>query len=210
MDEAGFIPSSSESFPLRNITLGVLIVTGGALAALPFRRLQIDSDASMGPREATGPTQSALDLPSLGSLAASDIERTPDEVPLPDTLPVWRSDARARTTNRRMDAPLSFDDLMVPITDPEPIRRRFSATTSETDRRVVLEMPPLDALPPTMQVELNRKIAASPMLPERPGSDSHTPTVSGSLASTPWQAPSGDRLPTPTDPPNDRHWIRQP
>ena len=48
------------SLPLRTLTLGVLIVSGGTLASLPFRRYQAIPDASSGPVQATGPTQSEL------------------------------------------------------------------------------------------------------------------------------------------------------
>ncbi len=157
---------------------------------------------------------SALDMPPPGSMAAS----SEVDLPLPHSLPIWHRGVPPKLAPRQIDVPLSFDDLMVPIDQPDPIRQKFSATSENNrdhnDRQRVasLEMPPIDDLAPEARAELQRKLDfASAEKYERITPKSSSGAVHGSLASSaPWLASPPDRLPSPTTPAEDRHWIRQP
>jgi hypothetical protein len=142
---------------LRNLTLGVLIVTGGTLAALPFRRSPAIPDASThfteSPTQATGTLDSALD--STAKLAAefasphttpvhvagsrgSQLSRSSakhlsgQEIPGFNEFIREQSPAEASDyvmTDRRASAikPLTYEDLMAPIARPESIKDRYQA-----------------------------------------------------------------------------------
>ncbi|MGB7323341.1 MAG: hypothetical protein WBD31_00615 [Rubripirellula sp.] len=198
---------------MRNLTLGVLIVTGGALAAIPFRRHNSMSDDTLPPGTATGPSISALDFPPPDSIAST----LDSDLPLPGSLPIWHRGGLPKLPPRQVDVPLSFDDLMVPIDQPKPIRQRFAATSEnhrekrDQERITSLEMPPLNAIAPAMQEELQRRLDfATPEKFQDIAPKPTTRTAHGSLASAPWLASPPDRLPKPTAPADDRHWIRQP
>ncbi|QDT06210.1 hypothetical protein K227x_46180 [Rubripirellula lacrimiformis] len=186
---------------MRNLTLGVLIVTGGTLAALPFRRPSVDPAPSTEWGDATGPTESALDASLRSDIAASgsgDIE-----LPLPGSLPVWGREPRPKPAPRRVDVPLSFDDLMVPIDQPDPIRQRFAATAEvraadlERQRVAAIEMPSLDAVAPAMQDELRRRLTQQSVQPQ--SASPFTPiSPSTPFPATSYQASSHPAMPHPT------------
>ncbi|TWU59854.1 hypothetical protein Poly51_01270 [Rubripirellula tenax] len=199
---------------MRNITLGVLIVAGGTLAALPFRRYQAISDDRQRPGAASGPTESSLDLALPEQVAQGDSGL---HLPLPQSLPVWPRTERPEPLPREVNVPLSFDDLLVPIDQPNPIRQRFAATTDvhrDDERRlnaIALEMPPASEIAPEVQEELRRRLDfATPKKFENIAPKSVAGAAQGSLASAPWTASPPDRLPKPSPTTDARHWIRQP
>ena len=223
--------------PLRTLTLGVLIVSGGTLAALPFRRYQAIPDASAVPTQVTGPAQSALDGPVPGRRSDAVVRESPDAADLNDAVlashvPSWQPPTTPRP--RQLDVPLTYDDLAVPIDQPKPIQDRFNATAAvrqiqvERERVASLEMPPMESLVASQQEELQRVIAS--METSQPRQPAHTPgTAGGALASTSLRpgrlggspatatpqmgTASGqglEPLPEVMPPQRQRHWIRQP
>ncbi len=222
MDEAGLIHSSSRVLPLRNLTLGVLLVAGGTLAALPFRHVGSVPDASGRPPQATGPTLTELQLRAgAPELAQSIAPPSGFDPVLAEALPTWRPPRDRSRSDRHFDAPLSFDDLMAPIATPEPIRRRYDATVPVSQADAVAKADRQNAFAAAQPFD-PITTQPSPMTPPRFEQFSDQvvaakPPVAGSLASTmsssPSQTfaqPSTDRLPKPTIAPDDRHWIRQP
>ena len=114
----------------------MLIVCGGTLAALPFRRYQPSDSPLIDPFKLTGPEQSVL-LPldfETTSLRA-DVLRLDDRDPnpgfsqMPDAprdpaLEQLRSMPR-RLVRQSLEIPLTFEDLSQPIDDPGPVRDRW-------------------------------------------------------------------------------------
>ena len=121
---------------MRTLPLGVLIVCGGTLAALPFRRYQPLDSPLIDPFKLTGPEQSVL-LPldfETTSLRA-DVLRLDDrdqhpgfsqvpDVPKDPALEQLRSMPR-RLVRQSLEIPLTFEDLSQPIDDPGPVRDRW-------------------------------------------------------------------------------------
>ncbi len=237
MDEAGGTPRPSSirsakaifrSFqlrarPLRNLSLGVLIVCGGTLAALPFRRYQSIPDASNSPTQVTGPAHSVLKASELApetnaeqlpSLAEMDRLISPHDA-------FYRSASPPPRRRQHVDIPLTYDDLAVPLDQPKPIRERFNATTTvrkqqlQEDRIAELVMPPMESLPIADQQELSR-VADTFVQPGTSGRGQ----ASGRFASTPSASNSPfradekvsvlDTTPTAQAETRQRHWIRQP
>ncbi|MGI9475027.1 MAG: hypothetical protein ACR2NZ_26075 [Rubripirellula sp.] len=220
---------------MRTLTLGVLIVSGGTLAALPFRRYQAIPDASAVPTQVTGPAQSALDSPPVGRRSNAVVHETPDEhdlrgAVLANHIPVWQQSSVPTPSQRQLDIPLTYDDLAVPIAQPKPIQDRFNATAAvrqkqvERERVASLEMPAMETLVASQQQELQRVIDSVAV---------NSPAAGGSLASTnlgssPFAASNGasstasrgpmaaqsaqrlDPLPATIPEQRQRHWIRQP
>jgi hypothetical protein len=156
---------------LRTLTLGVLIVSGGTLAALPFRKYQAIPDASSAPAQVTGPTQSALDSADSSQLVTNP---WPADQPSSDAsleainagalasnLPPWHPLATSQAP-RSVDIPLTYDDLAMPIDPPPPIAQRFNATVPirqqqlEQQRVSALVMPAMQQLAATQQLEPQR------------------------------------------------------
>ena len=146
---ANFAHSSSGPVPLRTLTLGVLIVSGGTLAALPFRRYQAIPDASNSPVHVTGPTNSALRMGQVdalthdtfhppqitdallpGSILAS--HSTADETTPPEAHAQPPADQASTlpSRKRRPDVPLTYEDLVLNIEIPEVVQDRFNATAA--------------------------------------------------------------------------------
>lgn len=188
---------------MRNLTLGAIIIAGGTLAALPFRNIAVVPDASGQPAQATGPTLSELQLkagtPELANAIAPPSGFDPV---LAEALPTWQPPRESYRERSQFSAPLSFDDLMAPITPPEPIRRRFGATVPVATADAIRNNAIATTDPPAM-VAIEPARMTPPRFEEVVAAK---PPVTGSLAST----PSSDRLPKPTIAPDDRHWIRQP
>lgn len=212
---------------MRTLTLGVLIVSGGTLAALPFRRYQVIQDASAVPTQVTGPSQSALrsnppedsgsEIQQLPSIA--EVETLMDLSPeAPSFGNVGRPAPR-----RHVDIPLTFDDLAVPIDQPKPVQDRFNATAAVQQRQPAdsingLVMPSIESLPPMQQQEFQRVREAT-----LPASKQTGATAAGRLASTPSSSGaslldstphfSNPNLSNSTASPQEdreRFWIRQP
>jgi hypothetical protein len=203
------------ALPLRTLTLGVLIVSGGTLAALPFRRYQAIDDASSAPIQVTGPSHSALDSPQLESVeAGSPVDATSDQGLTDSGLLVAASHPWAEPViprePRRIDIPLTYEDLAQPIDQPAAIQRRFSATArareKQLERKRVTElvMPAMESLAVSEQQQLERAMAASDV-------PSTTSRATGTLASSKSSSdPTLAPLPEVTPAERQRHWIRQP
>lgn len=198
---------------MRNLTLGAIIVAGGTLAALPFRNVGQVPDASAHPAQATGPTLSELQLKAGAPALAHSIAPPSGFDPvLAEALPTWQPPRDSFRDRSQFRAPLSFDDLMSPITPPEPIRRRFDATVpvasadtirNNTIRNNAIRNNAIATTNPPAMAAIEPARMTPPRFEE---SVAAKPPVAGSLAST----PTSDRLPKPTITPDDRHWIRQP
>ena len=144
-----FAHSSSGPVPLRTLTLGVLIVSGGTLAALPFRRYHAIPDRSTTPVQATGPTNSALQIGATGPVCdAIFAPPQTSEAILPGSIIAKRSeDPGVRETQQQPPSspgrttsftktepshggPLTYEDLVLPIEMPDIIQQRFNATAA--------------------------------------------------------------------------------
>ena len=130
------------AFPLRTLSLGVLIVCGGTLAALPFRRYHSIQDASAEPSQVTGPSQTELQSTQFDPSRASNAERFPSLVQsqfedrfagYADSYAVASSPATKR--QRQLDIPLTYEDLATPIDPPAAIEQRFSATVGVREKQ---------------------------------------------------------------------------
>jgi len=207
-----------EPTTLRTVTLGTMLVCGGILAALPFRRYQTIPDASSAPAHLTGPTESLLQ-PS---------ESAPQHVnSFRDACPIDLAESPASTYygvghaavangerfRRRAGMPLTYEDLEIPIALPAPIAERFNATSpiraidAEQDRAldkrmVEIVMPSADALAASQVAAIEK--AASQFADQQPDQK----RVSGALASA--REGSIDPLPKSDSAGRQRHWIRQP
>lgn len=151
-DEAGLLHHPADESPIvRNLTIGALIIIGGTVAALPFRRASV----------ATGPENNES---VLATGPSSDLTTTGDSVPFeqlwvasesnygvpsrsaagsptslasqvrsadaPQGIP---SNAVARP-RRDLRVPLSYDDLAVPLNTPHFTDGRFDALATHQDR----------------------------------------------------------------------------
>jgi hypothetical protein len=164
---------------------------------------------------AENPGNAAASVPSL-----RDIDRYREITAYPavtDYSP--NSDLPAR---RRVDIPLTYEDLAVPIDQPKPIVERFSATASvrqqqlDAEKIAGLVMPPLETLPIEQQHELMR--SAQQITGSNPSSAN---SASGRLASVSSLSSlnseeTGARPTKPSDAKamaesgRERFWIRQP
>ena len=154
---------------MRTLTLGVLIVSGGTLAALPFRRYQAIPDSSITPVHATGPTDSALKMGTINPISGTvftppqmadamipgSILAPHSEAPLPGSAEdphlnsLNRISQRAKT-ERSPDAPLTYEDLVLPIQMPDILQERFNATAAV--KSIQMEKERLaDTPPPRME-----------------------------------------------------------
>lgn len=131
---------------MRTLQLGVLIVCGGTLAALPFRRYQVLKQASTDPFEVTGPEQS--DLLAFGfetsNLRADVVRADPaatdaDRGFVHSVEKPWVSSGGDYSTvprtgiRKSLDIPLTFEDLAAPIERPGAIQDRFVTATPEDE-----------------------------------------------------------------------------
>jgi hypothetical protein len=129
------------------LTLGVLIVTGGTLAALPFRRSPAIPDASLQTRpdavHATGPLESALEIvpgqvaamhpdrPTVHSVLHQEIPGLNEFMGEPERLQDLVAAAPRGPNNAAR--PLTYEDLMAPIVRPQSVQDRFQAIASVRD-----------------------------------------------------------------------------
>jgi hypothetical protein len=225
---------------LRTLTLGVLIVSAGTLAALPFRRFQAIPDASVAPTHVTGPNRSVLDLPSTDpstsatgdvpptSLAAADSAGEP-LANLPATslwpasdgpvsrrsIPPQAAPQFAAAMASAASAPLTYEDLAMPIDLPDLMRQRYSATAParrhqlERERVAALVMPDLETLALSQQEELER-VARAAAKTLSADDRSGGPAATATLASTATRESQPESLPSTPPVERVRHWIRQP
>lgn len=205
---------------LRTLTLGVLIVTGGTLAALPFRRYQAIPDASSAPAQVTGPMQSVLQSNAAVDIAA---DRSQQQSAFDSasygygrSTGAYDSIAHRRAvtqiTRQRADIPLSYQDLEIPIDQPDPIKQRFNAAAPiraeqlARERAAGLLMPAMETLAASQVDQI--EIAANQFV----DASIDNAKVTGSLASARdadvEQLPQGKGSQQDAD--RERHWIRQP
>jgi hypothetical protein len=255
---------------LRTLTLGVLIVTGGTLASLPFRRYQSIPDASARPAQATGPTQSELREANFEKLemlladsnepldAGDDVNRSADRRRLamlpaasrfsaptsasagmqsfpstsagPGSGRFGPGDPRVAARGGSTSIPLTYEDLAVPIEQPQMIQEKFNATTqvrqqeSDTAQSAGLVMPRLESLALAEQEKIQSfvTVVETPSHPRRLGDSANA--VEHMASSKPAPQPTAatqfasSSLPAADAPPlvesgasvTQRHWIRQP
>ncbi|MGI9445623.1 MAG: hypothetical protein ACR2N1_24320 [Rubripirellula sp.] len=134
---------------MRTLTLGVLIVSGGTLAALPFRRYHAIPDSSTTPVHATGPTNSALQMSTTGSVfGAAFAPPQMAEAILPGSILATHSENTGVSgtqqgnsnssdhipsltkTSSASGGPLTYEDLVLPIEMPDIVQQRFNATAA--------------------------------------------------------------------------------
>lgn len=148
---------------MRTLTLGVLIVAGGTLAALPFRRYQAIPDASSDPIHVTGPTQSELTSNQFHQLADASPQQQREMTlhkiqadvlaaseNLAPNLPRWEAPP-PEPPKLAIEIPLTFEDLATPIDMPPPLQRRFNATTAARAAQVEEENRVAGILMPKME-----------------------------------------------------------
>lgn len=143
-----FAHSSSGPVPLRTLTLGVLIVSGGTLAALPFRRYQATPDSSTTPVHVTGPTHSALQMGATSPV--SDASFAPPQMAeaiLPGSILATHAETPGVREEQQHSSspdcitslanaqpshggPLTYEDLVLPIEMPDIVQQRFNATAA--------------------------------------------------------------------------------
>jgi len=217
-----FAHSSSGPVPLRTLTLGVLIVSGGTLAALPFRRYQAIPDSSTNPVHVTGPTNSALQMGPPDAIT-QDAFRHPqasDAMP-PGSILATHSpaieaarqqprpqDGILASRQRRSDVPLTYEDLMLPIEMPEVVQERFNATAAvksiqmDKERLANKELPRME------------KMVATQAQPPAAATDSmfasRTPSVAEQRVMQPGAASADAVLPTLAQPTLAKPTLAQP
>jgi len=217
-----FAHSSSGPVPLRTLTLGVLIVSGGTLAALPFRRYQAIPDSSTNPVHVTGPTNSALQMGPPDAIT-QDAFRHPqasDAMP-PGSILATHSpaieaarqqprpqDGILASRQRRSDVPLTYEDLMLPIEMPEVVQERFNATAAvksiqmDKERLANKELPRME------------KMVATQAQPPAAATDSmfasRTPSVAEQRVMQPGAASADAVLPTLAQPTRAQPTLAQP
>jgi hypothetical protein len=104
--------------------LGVLIVTAGTVAALPFRRYRAIRN-ELPPTAATGPTVS-----NLGGLRLDPIaERPASQADFPALAMPSSQWGDEPLKDREIQMPLTYDDLAVPLELPPKFGESFSATS---------------------------------------------------------------------------------
>ncbi|GAA5505029.1 hypothetical protein [Novipirellula caenicola] len=166
---------------MRNLTLGVLIVSGGTLAALPFRRapeivapdtidqmpgslLNTQTSVAAGQNRLSPEAARSYGSPVPPSLRTDLTEDLVLETTTIDAMDTqsfdsfsWNKPSVTESwASRRHQAykPLTYEDLAVPISRPDVINDRFSATASAVQQaqqqsrdadKVVANMQPMQA-----------------------------------------------------------------
>ncbi len=125
-DDRLSFPIQPSSHRLRNLTLGVLIVSGGTLAALPFRRVPNQRGPHDASVRATGPTFTPLDTSSV----EVNFDR-PAQVPAtvigsrPWQMPVVTEPMHGE---RFIQMPDTYSEDMTPLPRPQIVAERYSAS----------------------------------------------------------------------------------
>lgn len=169
---------------MRTLTLGVIIATGGTLAALPFRKAENEAPTAIEPTHSTGPIGSVLDPipvrvvqapssttrwpPSPTSLAATPVSSILREAPSIDSFTRQRGTGSQQSfteADSRVAKPLTFEDLMKPIELPAQIKQKYDAVAGfqkdlqeakkEADR--AMEMPSMSELRPDLREQLESR-----------------------------------------------------
>jgi hypothetical protein len=213
---------------VRRFTLGILILGGGSLLALPFRRA-VDPQ-SLAPDSASNrPSGEAFDDHSLQML----VQEVTEEVEVPVVYQPETDYRPAPSLSEGIRAPLTYDDLAVPL-DPDPLYQdRFNASQSVVAERLRSGQSSggvdqrIDTLrekfagkefvmtaTPNSKTAGSRRVDPSARLTGTGRSGGGTqPANSAADAAKSVLSP----LPPPTateggreEPPRRRHWIRQP
>ncbi len=200
---------------MRILTLGVLIVTAGTVAALPFRRYRAIQN-ELPPTAATGPTVSSLggfQLDPIGDRPASNADFPALAMPSTGQL------ADAPAANRQIQMPLTYDDLAVPLELPPRFGESFSATALAQQQpdspalhdRSARRMRPLSLVDSDAVGQADAR--GQSLLPNsgqgQVGNEkSKASNAISKLISSPIVEPLPEPLPAST--PKQRHWIRQP
>ena len=194
---------------MRNLTLGLMIVAGGTIAALPFRRTQTGDNPL---REETAADSYPVEVPAFPVPVGMSVDPREPQAEWIEKLALPDRDQTARfPVQRELSSALSYDDLAVPITRPQTIEKRFSATVKSSAPKVDRENKLVDALagnePPAGNWE-------APTSKDTPPTEEHTPMTvpskTTSLASTPIGEPEFRQLPKQNASSRERFWIRQP
>jgi hypothetical protein len=233
------LPSFHESNELRTSTLAALVIAGGTIAALPFRRFSSNSGET---EPATGPTSSILGEAESSLLRSVVHDRHQSQISAAPSagqaieMPPWDSATPDIEPQRRVALPLTFDDLMLPIDRPRPIAEQFEAVVdrsaastamkrSEPDRPVTDRFSGIASQPENVPSFLSA--SDTPRIPRSSitessitgssitGSSITGSLVTGSLATS--KIPPESDKPAIVDPPlvpqpivRERAWIRQP
>ena len=227
---------------MRNLTIGVLIVTGGTLAALPFRRssptIPINAPhLSQSPDQATGTLDSALDLAPVQAVASASGQFqtgsakpfSAQEIPgldefIRDEPPTDSTEFAVIERSPSAVKPLTYEDLMAPITRPETVQDRYQAIAaigSDSNRQSeepAMGLPPVGQLAPELRNEFQQRFSSmKPTQIRQPVSEvaESSNRAAGSLASsmiprTP-NLPALSQAPVTAEPSQrQHHWIVQP
>ncbi len=111
---------------MRNLTLGVLIVSGGTLAALPFRRSSNERATLDAAVRATGPTVTPLDTSTVDVNFSPSTEVHATAVGSPSWMP--RHISEPMQGERFIEMPESFSDGTAELPRPKVVAERFSAS----------------------------------------------------------------------------------
>ncbi len=111
---------------LRNLTLGVLIVSGGTLAALPFRRSSSDRQTLDAAVRATGPTVTPLDTSTVEVNFSPSTEVHATTIGNPSWMP--RHITEPMQGERFIEMPESFSDGTAELPRPKVVEERFNAS----------------------------------------------------------------------------------
>ena len=188
---------------MRTLTILGMVIAFGMVAALPFKRYQTIQDASTMDTNATGPIGPAQgnsdilieDVPlgdiNIPSLAVSPGKQWPPPLP-----------------NRRIQMPLTYEELSVPVQasmhDPE----RFDATVKAQEAIRAKRKPDL---PPKVQPMQTTAEEASKLRVDSSAPKSILVSLAPSNSLAPPTGTSNvQRLPADSNVDRQRHWIRQP
>lgn len=194
---------------MRNFTLGLSIVVIGILAALPFRRtdpidLREIESAPTQPVSTTSPS-----FPSSEGMLVDQFE--PQEELLARVKPETRPTTAPWPAHRELSEPLTYEQLAMPISRPEQIEQRFSAT-----EKVKIPVEPKQQMAKVRKgIASQPKTASHSLVSSNPPREPVSvldgpPSQKTSLASVPLSEMQTETLPKKRTSTRERHWIRQP
>ncbi|MCG8653095.1 MAG: hypothetical protein MI861_24865 [Pirellulales bacterium] len=213
---------------MRTLTLGVLIVTGGTLAALPFRRHQVIPDASLAPLQATGPTQLELTDTRLEMLVGVENQDPLNTLAAAShataSRPTWNPPTESQP--RRISIPLTYEDLAVSLRQSQPATAPPTAAAPRQEMSSNGPQPHTASTPsPGIAVPRMETLALSPTDPAeatktRPAPAPTTTAASNAPATVPPSATLASTTsrtevieplpPAQSAPQRQRFWIVQP
>ena len=191
-----------------------MIVAGGILAALPFRRTEPINESSFDSAPKSPTTVTNPSYPSPVGMLVDQAE--PADEWLARLAPTPATTTPPFPVHRELSAPLTYEQLAVPISRPEIIEQRFTAAEevgpveSKHRRPNAAQVPSTSVHQPT-QGNHSLVVAGPPKAIKQIESvliGEITETVS--LASTPLGEKSIEQLPKKSESTRERFWIRQP